>query len=304
MITGLHILLTYTCPYECDHCFLYCSPERTGVFNLAQLKGLIKVAKKIKNIRSISFEGGEPFLYYALLKEGIRLVTKAGFSTAVETNCYWATGIEDAKLWLKPLQKAGLKTIEPGDDPFHHNSDDKSPGQMAAQAAKELGMTVNTICVDKPSVSRKDDHTKGEPVYEGGPKLRGRAVEKLITDLPTRPWSELRECKMEDLENPGRVHIDPFGNVHICQGLSIGNYLETSLARVISNYDPETHPICKPLLKGGPAALAQEYNLHHDDQYVDECHFCSDLCKHLADKFPNHLAPRQIFGLKDNQSKP
>ena len=299
MITGLHILLTYTCPYSCDHCFLFCGPEREGVFNLQQLTGLILDAKKMGHIKSISFEGGEPFLYYGLLHEGIRQVTEAGFDTAIETNCYWATGVEDAKLWLRPLQKAGLNTLEPGDDPFHHGDTDETPAQMAAQAARELGMTVNTICVEKPSVSRRDDHTRGEPVFSGGPKLRGRAVETLVKDLPTRSWRELTECKMENLRDPGRVHIDPFGNVHACQGLNIGNYIETSLEEVLTSYDPDTHPVCGPLLRGGPAELAGRYHLQHADRYVDECHFCSDLCKSLVDRFPKYLTPRQTYGLKD-----
>ena len=298
MITGLHVLLTYTCPYSCDHCFLFCSPERTGVFTLAQLTGLIEEATKMKNIQSISFEGGEPFLYYGLLHEGIRQVTQAGFDTAIETNCYWATGVEDAKLWLRPLQEVGLKKIEPGDDPFHHGDTNKSPGQIAAQAAKELGMTVNTICIEKPSIIHPDDHTRGEPKYAGGPKIRGRAVETLVKDLPTRPWEELTECKIEDLKNPGRVHIDPFGNVHVCQGLSMGNYLETSLVEVLNTYDPDSHPVCGPLLKGGPAALAKKYNILHADRYVDECHFCSDLCKSLVERFPQYLTPRRIYGLE------
>ncbi|MCP3941111.1 MAG: 4Fe-4S cluster-binding domain-containing protein [Desulfobacteraceae bacterium] len=297
MITSLHLLLTYTCSYACDHCFLYSSPEQTGVFSLEQLTNLICGAKKIKSIRSISFEGGEPFLYYGLLHEGIRQVTQAGFNTAVETNCYWATGVEDAKLWLRPLQEVGLKIIEPGDDSFHHGDIDVTPGQMAAQAARELGMTVKTICVEKPKVINCDDHIKGEPVYAGGPKLRGRAVETLVKDLPRKPWDELTECKMEKLRDPGRVHIDPFGNVHICQGLSMGNYLESSLAEVLTSYDPDTHPVCGPLLKGGPAALARQYSLPHADQYVDECHFCSKLCKSLVDRFPKYLTPRQVFGL-------
>ena len=66
-------------------------------------------------------------------------MTQAGFDTAIETNCYWATGIEDAKLWLRPLQEVGLKVIEPGDDLFHSRDTNETPGQMAAQAAKELG---------------------------------------------------------------------------------------------------------------------------------------------------------------------
>ncbi|MBA3008814.1 MAG: hypothetical protein FP812_01040, partial [Desulfobacula sp.] len=284
MITSLHLILTYTCPYACDHCFLFCGPERTGVFTLGQLTGLIREAKKIPRIRSISFEGGEPFLYYGLLHEGIRQVTQAGFDTAVETNCYWATGVEDAKLWLRPLQAVGLKIFEPGDDDFHHRGTGKTPGQMAAQAAGELEMTVRTICVEKPRVNRQEGPARGEPVYAGGPKLRGRAVETLVKDLPTRPWQELTECQMENLKDPGRVHIDPFGHVHVCQGISIGNYLETSLAGVLTAYDPFTHPVCGPLLEGGPAALAREYHLAPADRYVDECHFCSDLCKTLVDR--------------------
>jgi len=191
-----------------------------------------------------------------------------------------------------------LKKIEPGDDHFHHGDTKKSPGQIAAQAANELGMTVNTICIEKPSIIHPDDHPRGEPVYAGGPKIRGRAVETLVKDLPTRPWEELTECKIEDLKNPGRVHIDPFGNVHVCQGLSMGNYLEISLAEVLNTYDPDSHPVCGPLLKGGPAALAKKYNVPHAERYVDECHFCSDLCKSLVEIFPQYLTPRRVYGLE------
>ena len=30
MLTGIHFILTYTCNFECDHCFLYCSPKSKG----------------------------------------------------------------------------------------------------------------------------------------------------------------------------------------------------------------------------------------------------------------------------------
>ena len=32
MLTGIHFLLTYSCTSECDHCFLYCSPNAKGTF--------------------------------------------------------------------------------------------------------------------------------------------------------------------------------------------------------------------------------------------------------------------------------
>jgi MoaA/NifB/PqqE/SkfB family radical SAM enzyme len=29
-MNGIHFLLTYTCNFECDHCFLYCGPKSQG----------------------------------------------------------------------------------------------------------------------------------------------------------------------------------------------------------------------------------------------------------------------------------
>ena len=38
VLTGLQLLLTYTCLYECDHCFLYCGPRAQGTFTVDQLE--------------------------------------------------------------------------------------------------------------------------------------------------------------------------------------------------------------------------------------------------------------------------
>ena len=90
---------------------------------------------------------------------------------------------------------------------------------------------------------------------------RGRIV-------PKRSSSDIRElflteCPFEDLRNPKRVHIDSFGIVHLCQGLSMGNMWEIPLSDLVNNYDPDAHPICGPLLKGGSAQLVKEYNVQH-----------------------------------------
>ncbi len=62
-LTGLHILLTYQCNYECDHCFVWGSPAQTGVFTLAQLEDVFQQALDLGTIREFYFEGGEAFLY-------------------------------------------------------------------------------------------------------------------------------------------------------------------------------------------------------------------------------------------------
>jgi hypothetical protein len=51
-------------------------------------------------------------------------------------------------------------------------------------------------------------------------------------------------------------------------------------------------------LAGGPAQLAREYGVVLESGYVDECHCCYLVRKALVDRFPEHLAPRQVYALK------
>ena len=108
----------------------------------------------------------------------------------------------------------------------------------------------------------------------------------------------MKECPHEELEHPGRVHLDAYGNVHICQGISMGNAWQTPLSELVRDYDAGLHPICGPLVRGGPAALAGEYNVDHEAGYVDECHFCYAVRTALLERFPDYLAPRQVYGLE------
>jgi pyruvate-formate lyase-activating enzyme len=54
-------------------------------------------------VKTIYFEGGEPFLYHPMLVAGVRLVTAAGFEAGIVSNAYWGTSVEDAREWLRPL---------------------------------------------------------------------------------------------------------------------------------------------------------------------------------------------------------
>ena len=59
-LEGLHILLTYQCTYECDHCFVWGSPRQTGTLTLEQIENILLQAKDA-GVASIYFEGGNPF---------------------------------------------------------------------------------------------------------------------------------------------------------------------------------------------------------------------------------------------------
>lgn len=300
MLTGIHFILTYTCNFECDHCFLYCSPKSQGTFTISQVASVLDEAQKIGTVEWIFYEGGEPFLFFPLLNESIKRARVKGFKVGVVTNAYGAISEEDAELWLRPLAESGLSFLNISDDTFHYGEEPENPATIASTVAKKLGIETSPICIEPPKILQASSETvsKGHPVVGGGAMFRGRAVEKLIKNLPLRPWNELCECPYEDLDSPSRVHIDPYGNVQVCQGISIGNMWETPLSELVFKYRPDAHPICAPLLRGGPAELAKELGVVTEPGYIDECHFCYLARRAIIDKFPGYLAPKQVYGLE------
>jgi hypothetical protein len=293
VLTGIHVLLTYKCILECDHCFVYSSPNAGGTFTLSQMRKVLAEASQIGTIEWIYFEGGEPFLFYPLLLESIKIAHSMGFRTGVVTNAYYAISEEDTALWLRPLCELGVLDLSVSDDSFHHEDEKDNPAKRALDAARRMGMPADSICTEKPTVE-----DKGTPIVGGDVRFRGRAAEKLVEGLPTRGWEGFTECPYEDLEDPGRVHLDPYGNVHLCQGLSMGNMWETPLSMLVKSYHAGSHPICGPLVRGGPALLATEYDVKHADRYVDACHFCYLTRLALVERFPQYLTPRQVYGLE------
>lgn len=299
MLTGIHFLLTYACNYECSHCFLYCGPHARGTFTLAQVREVLDEAERLGTVTAVYYEGGEPFLFYPLLLEGLRVAREHGFDTGVVTNCYWATAVEDAELWLGPVRDAGVDDLLLSDDEFHNPKGSVSPAQRAAEAARALGLAAGSIRIEAPTVEPPADD-KGEPVVRGGALFKGRAVEKLVPGLPLQSPDGFTACEHEELAAPKRVHVDSFGHVHVCQGVCIGNMWETPLSQLIGEYDAAAHPICGPLSRGGPAALAKEYEVDLDSGFVDECHYCFLVRRSLIDRFPQYLAPRQVYGLGED----
>jgi hypothetical protein len=71
----------------------------------------------------------------------------------------------------------------------------------------------------------------------------------------------------------------------------------SSLSEQVKSYDAKMHPICGPLVKGGPAELVRTHQVEHEDEYIDACHLCYTTRLKLIDKFPEYLAPKQVYGL-------
>jgi MoaA/NifB/PqqE/SkfB family radical SAM enzyme len=283
-LSGLHILLTYQCTYECDHCFVWGSPWQTGTLTFEQIENILLQAKEA-GVTSIYFEGGEPFLYYAILVKAVHKAADLGFEVGIVSNAYWANSVADAEEWLRPF--AGrLADLTVSSDLFHCGECLGERPQNALVAAKWLHIPTGMISIDQPEV-------EGEAAV----MYRGRAAKKLSERATSYPWDVFESCPHEDLREPGRVHLDPLGNIHICQGVSIGNVFETPLKEICENYNADAHPICGLLLAGGPAALVTEYNLPHASRYADACHLCYEARITLRERFPQYLNPDQMYGI-------
>jgi len=298
-LTGIHFLLSYQCTFECDHCFVWSSPRAGGTIRLETMLDVLDQAERLGTVEQVYFEGGEPFLFYPLLIEGIRQARKRGFSAGVVTNCYWATEVPDAALWLEPLAELEVSDVSVSSDVFHSGDDEDPRPGFAVEAAQRLGLDETVITIDPPAVCTAHDG-KGRPIVGGSVRFRGRAATRLVSNLPRRPWTDFTECPDEDFLDPGRVHIDGYGNVHLCQGLLLGNLEHTGLAEMLDGYDPQSHPIIGPLVAGGPAELVRRFDLEHEAGYVDACHLCYEARAALRDRFGDILAPPQVYGVEDS----
>ena len=264
---------------------------------LEQINVVLSEAQKLGSVQDIYFEGGEPFLVYSLLKDGVLAARQKGFSVGIVTNGFWAKDEEDAIQWLEPLASLGISDLSISDDELHYGSLSHRPSKIALDAALKLGMPARALRCSRPEINPDPNSSEEEGLpFSGGVCLRGRAVKSFASGLPRRDPAFFMECPHEDLEDPKRVHIDVFGNVQVCQGLSMGNCWETPLSNMFQNYEPWKHPVCGPLLQGGPNALAEVFGFSVREGWVDECHLCFSVRKMLQQKFPEILAPPQAYG--------
>jgi hypothetical protein len=112
-----------------------------------------------------------------------------------------------------------------------------------------IAYLLDTIRVERP-VSEGGiggGQRKRATIVGGRVMFRGRAADRLTDGLPREPGDGFIECPYEDLRAPERVHVDCFGNVHFCQGLTIGSVWDTPFSRLLAEYRADSHPVCRPV---------------------------------------------------------
>jgi MoaA/NifB/PqqE/SkfB family radical SAM enzyme len=300
VLTGLHILLTYQCTFECDHCFVWGSPWQVGTLSLPQIRNVLGQAREMQSVREIYFEGGEPFMYYATLVKAVEEADQMGFEVGIVSNAYWALTQEDACEWLKPF-KGRLVDLSVSSDLFHYNETYSYQIRNAEAAAESFHIPCGVIKVASSETDVGfDSYGVIQHVIENdfaSVMYRGRAVVKLAEAAKKYQWDSFTNCPHENLRSPGRIHLDPLGNLHVCQGISIGNLFEQPLEEIWKNYSPMEHPIIGPLVEGGPAELARRYSVSHPTECADSCHLCYITRLSLRKQFPYTLIPDQMYGI-------
>jgi organic radical activating enzyme len=258
---------------------------------------LLAEAKRLETVDSVSFEGGEPFLYYPIMVRAAETARNLGFRVEILTNCYWATCREDAMEWLLPLARDKSIELTVSSDLYHGNSWDTEPVVNALRAANSLNMKVGIIAVKYPNAQVPcPNEIEGVKLGLWETMYRGRAASNLTEKASRKHWREFTKCPYENFDKQERVHVDPFGHVHACQGISIGNAWRKPFSRIIEEYNPRENPILEPLIRGGPVALVETHNLSHEQTYADACHLCYTARVSLRRKYPEILCPIQMYG--------
>jgi len=296
MLRQVHLLLSYTCILKCDHCFVCSGPTAEGTFALSRINEVLDQAKAAGTVDTIYFEGGEPFLFYPLLIEGIRQARNRGFSVGIVTNGFFATSRENARLFLDPVAELGIADISISDDAFHYENRVDNPARCAFAVAREMGLPASVLA-EEPVTSQEPDRSRegSGDLSHSSIMFRGRAAGTLSRYATLHDGQQFTRCPYEDLEHPQRLHVDPYGNLLICQGISMGNIREHPLAELVNHYRASAHPVCGPLVRGGPALLAHELGYVSPGGVADACHLCFLARRSALGRYPEILCPRQVY---------
>lgn len=309
-LEGIHFLVTYRCTYACDHCFVWGSPDAEGTMTLAQLTSVIGQAAEL-GVTDVYFEGGEPTLAYPLVLAAAQRAREYDLDVGLVSNCFWATSLEDAKVWLAPFAELGIADLSLSSYAYFVEDANEEQLRNAVLAARELGIPVSVLEVGAPADIGVPGACSGDV---GEVMHKGRAAVALAPARASRSPETLVTCPFEDFTDPGRAHVGPDGELQVCQGISAGNIFAggdgppapeatasprpDGLQRVLDAYDPHARPLIREILAGGPWALAQAAgHTPERSQYADECHLCYEVRAALrrAGRFPEVVAPGQCY---------
>lgn len=317
-LKSLDFLLTFKCPSKCKHCSYRAGPERTGFITLEEAEKWLTDLSKTQALQAITVHGGEPFLYFGILKGILKKAKELDIKERwVITNGYWAKDAKIAERKLFELKEAGLLCITFSVDAFHQEYIPIDTVRIGIEAATKIGF--EKVAVDSYILGMEDLNNEYNIMTRYATShlkdltnvrfakfpldLEGRASDYLVDFV--EPSSKIPDSKCQfpfwlggDLKNPEGIEIDHEGNVTFCLGICIGNAKDQSLNDIIENYNYQKHPIIKIIEEEGPIGLiqlAKEKVYKEDKKFINECHLCYEMRRFLQPHYPEYLAPASCY---------
>jgi hypothetical protein len=319
----LGIIITYRCHSRCRHCLYNCGPgwEKTPT-SLENLRAALEVAASWNPAPQVHITGGEPFLHFELLLEGVAIAAELGLRSYVETNANWCTDGDEALARFAALRGAGLDAVLISCSPFHAESIPPVRTLTATHAALEV-LGPERIMLYRPGylqmlqcfglerpipISRYEEEFGTDAarriLWTGYGVISGGRAGYELGDLALRRGPEAfagDSCAREIL-HAHHSHFDLYGNYisGFCGGLSVGSWRR--LSEVIAAFRERRYPpLIEMLVQGGPHTLYAYAHEKHGYRplgagYAGKCHLCVDVRRHLvADGQYAELEPRQFY---------
>lgn len=317
-ISGVDFLITFTCTSRCKHCSYRAGPERIGVMNVFDAEQWLRELSETQEITSLTIHGGEPFLYFDLLKEIIKRGRDLGILRRwVITNGFWAKTNAIAEQNLIELKEAGLTCMTFSVDAFHQEYVPLEHVRNGIMAATRFDF--DKVCIDSYFVVAQNSNNRYDILtrqalerlevienvtinrYRVG--LDGRGADHLVEFVDCQDEPPTGACQLPswlggNLQSPGAIEIDCEGNVTLCPGICIGNAQTQSLTDIVARYDYRKHPIIHTIAEEGPIGLlrqARKRGYNNNTKFVNECHLCYEMRRVLHDFYPRQLAPQACY---------
>lgn len=284
---NLSFQITWDCDAKCAHCF-----QEHVNYNLSIDKTLelIKFMSNRYKLTHINFTGGEPFLRYDFLKEAIQFNKSLNLKSRVITNCKWCDSEELIYERLVELIANDLDLITISYDYFHSKYIPLDNILMFIKICNKLELDV----VMYSSLSKATEQKTKDLIKELQSKTSFKVMYRWVIPPRNSKLKTTDTKKIEDLPNCCSAQniftMWPNGEVLTCcsvgtsKNLSVGNLNQNNFEELLNQRYSDLYKIIEyegP--KGVYERLPNEIKkLFKDKQYVNNCHFCSEIINHPA----------------------
>jgi hypothetical protein len=272
------------------------------------LREALQAAKAWHHRFQIHLTGGEPFLNFPLLLEGVRTAAELGIPCYVETNAGWCRREEEVEDKFKMLKEEGLNAILISCSPFHAEKIPPVRTFLAVRKALEVFGRQNVIvylphCLEQVQlfdvekttpieryVERFGLERAGRMLWDGyGIIPGGRSGYALGHLTRKRPAAAFKgqNCFLEIIY-AHHSHFDLYGNYisWFCGGLTVGDW--HTLPQVLDDFRNRRYPpLVDILVRSGPFGLFEMAKEGYGYQelpagYAGKCHLCVDVRRCLC----------------------